>query len=177
MLLPHMTDTQNGNLKSDLNDISSIFGHYRVSARAIWNTAFWPDPDFRNWDSIDQFHEIQKFLFRELVLARANREWPLQDLFENAIPFFRIVPLVQAPIMIQKPRPEAPRGYWDDAVDSIKPGQGELLFIAYFDWNELDYIDLRYYRIKIASFDAHPELVGREALIDCQQAAVHLVNG
>jgi A/G-specific adenine glycosylase len=36
-------------------------------------------------------------------------------------------------------------------VNQIKPGNAELLFIAYFDWNRLDYADLRYYRVKIAS--------------------------
>ena len=49
-----------------------------------------------------------------------------------------------------------------------------MQFIAYFDWDQMDYIDLRYYRVKIASFDAHPELVGREALIERQHATVHL---
>jgi hypothetical protein len=62
-----MTGPQNANPKSDVNDISRIFDHYRTSARAIWNTAFWPDQDFRNWDSIDQFHQIEKPLFQELV--------------------------------------------------------------------------------------------------------------
>jgi hypothetical protein len=91
---------RNANLKSDVKDVSSIFDHYRMCARAIWNTAFWPDQDFRNWDSIDQFHQIEKLLFQELVLAK----------------------------------------------------------------------------VKIASFDAHTELVGREALIACQNAAIHLRN-
>jgi hypothetical protein len=148
-----------------------------MSARAIWNTAFWPNPDFRNWDSNEQFREIQKLLFRELVLAKVDREWPLQNLFKNAMPFFHIVPLFEKSIMIQNPRPEAATGYWDDPVNHIKPGQAELLFIAYFDWDEMDYIDLQYYRVKIASFDSHPELAGREALIDCHLVAVHLING
>lgn len=163
---------------SNSDDISRIFDHYRVSARTIWNTAFWPDPDFRNWDSIDQFHEIENLLFQELVLTKLDREWPLHDIFRNAIPFFHIVPTIEhgTPIMIQKPRSETMSGYWDDPVNLIKPKQAELLFIAYFDWNQMDYIDLRYYRVKIASFDDHPELVGREALIERQHAKVHLVN-
>ena len=163
---------------SDVKDVSSIFDHYRMSARTIWNTAFWPDQDFRNWDSIDQFHQIEKLLFQELVLAKVDREWPLQDIFGNAIPFFHLVPssVHGATILIQKPRPEKPTGYWDDPVNFVKPGQAELLFIAYFEWDQMDYIDLRYYRVKIASFDAHSELVGREALIERQHAAIHLMN-
>ena len=51
-----------------------------------------------------------------------------------------------------------------------------MLFIAYFHWDQMDYIDLRYYRVKIARFDTHSELVGREALIERQSAAIHLTN-
>jgi hypothetical protein len=137
---------QNANPRSDVRDVTGIFDHYRVSARAIWNTAFWSDQDFRNWNSIEQFHEIEKLLFQELVLAKVDREWPIQSLFESAIPFFHIVPSIVrgTPILIQKPRQGAPTGYWDDPVNLVKPGQAELLFIAYFDWNEMDYIDLQY---------------------------------
>ncbi|HYL85229.1 MAG TPA: hypothetical protein VE263_13415 [Candidatus Angelobacter sp.] len=173
-----MTNARDSNLTSDVKDVSGIFDHYRTSARAIWNTAFWPDEDFRNWDSIDQFHEIEKLLFEELVLAKVEKDWPFQDLFRNAIPFFNVVPsLVHGTtILIQKPRPGAATGYWDDPVNFVKPGEAKLLFIAYFDWNQMDYIDLRYYRVQIASFDAHPELVGREALIEREHAAIHLMS-
>jgi len=173
-----MTAPQNANWRSDAKDVTNIFDHYRVSARAIWNTAFWPDPDFHNWDSIEQFHEIEKLLFRELVLSKVGKEWPLQTIFESAIPFFHIVPSIVhgTPILIQKPRQGALTGYWDDPVNLVKPGQAELLFMAYFDWNEMDNIDLRYYRVKIASFDAHSELVGRDALVERPHAAIHLTN-
>lgn len=98
-----MIGAQNASPKSDVKDISSIFDHYRTSARTIWNMAFWPDRDFHNWDSIDQFHQIEKLLFQELVLAKVGREWPAQKLFESTIPFFQVIPsLVHGtPIMIQ----------------------------------------------------------------------------
>jgi hypothetical protein len=161
---------------SRMKDISSAFDHYRVSARAIWNTAFWPDADFRNWDSVEQFDEIQRLLFRELVLGKVGREWPLENLFENAIPFFHVVPSCDAPIMIQNPRSEKDSGYWDHPVNRVNPTEAELHFIAYFDWNRMDYADLRYYRVKITSFNAHSEVVGREALIDREHATVHIIN-
>jgi hypothetical protein len=170
-----MAESPTAKPQPEETDVSSIFDHYRVSARAIWNTAFWPDPDFRNWDSIDRFDEMQRLLFDWLVLEKVDREWPLQDLFRNAIPFFQIIPRGHEPILIQNPRPEG-TGYWDHPVNSIKPGQAELLFIQYFDWDRMDYADLRYYRVKIAAFETQPELVGREALIDREHAAVHLVD-
>jgi len=173
-----MSESERDRLETDMKNVSGVFDHYRSSARAIWNTAFWPDGDFRNWDSIDQFHEIGKLLFDALVLAKLDREWPLCDLFVNPIPFFQILPSIAhgTPIMIQKPRPGAPTGYWDDPVNLLKPREAELQFIAFFDWDQMDYIDLRYYRVKIVNCDAHPELVGREALIERQHATVHLTN-
>ncbi len=40
--------------------------------------------------------------------------------------------------MIQNPRPGAPTGYWDGPVNLLRPGQAELLFISYFDWNQME---------------------------------------
>jgi hypothetical protein len=157
-------------------DISEVFDHYRVAARTIWNTAFWPDSDFRDWDSVDRFDEIQRLLFSALVLDKVGKEWPLQNLFRSAISFFRIAPRSEATILIQNPRSENATGYWDHPVNRIKPGEAELLFIGYFDWDRMDYADLRYYHVRIASFDSHAEVVGREALIERWHAAVHLVD-
>jgi hypothetical protein len=160
-----------------MKDVSAIFDHYRVSARAIWNTVFWPDEDFRNWDSVDQFGEIRRILFSELVLAKLDTDWPLHDIFRIPIPFFRIVPSSQTiPILIQNPRPNAPSGYWDHPVNQVSRGDAEMHFLGYFDWNQLDYLDFRYYHVQIARFDAYAELVGREALVDRQQATVYMEN-
>lgn len=170
-----MTDALNSEPQTEPQDVTAVFNHYRVSARAIWNTAFWPDPDLRHWDAVDQFDAIQRLLFDQLVLAKLDKEWPLDQIFRQAISFFQIVPSSQeVPIMIQNPRPGLGTGYWDHPVNSIKRGQAELLFIEYFDWNRMDYVDFRYHRVKISGFDAHPELVGREALMDCRNAAVYL---
>jgi hypothetical protein len=95
-----------------MKDVSNILDHFRVSARSVWNTAFWPDADFRNWDSVEQFDEVQRILFSELVLAKLEKEWPAHDIFRIPIPFLQIVPSSESvPIMIQNSRPGRPRGY------------------------------------------------------------------
>jgi hypothetical protein len=159
-----------------VKEISDVFDHYRVSASAIWNTAFWPDVELRDWDSVEQFDEIQRILFSELVLRKTEREWPMQDVFQKAIPFFRIVPTFDAPIMINNPRSPRETGYWDHPVNRVKPSESELQFIAYFDWNRMDYVDLRYYRVKIIRFDGQSDVVGREALIDRDHATVEMAE-
>jgi hypothetical protein len=154
---------------NQMQDVSNIFDHFRESARTIWNTAFWPDPDFHEWDSIDRFVEIQRLLFDELVLAKLGRNWPIQDIFRVPMPFFFAVPRSQIiPILIQNPRPGSPSGYWDHPVNQISQGAAEMQFLAYFDWDRMDYVDFHYYHLQIKKFDAQPELVGREALIERQ---------
>jgi hypothetical protein len=161
-----------------MTDVSAVFDHYRISARGLWNSAFWPDTDFRNWDSVDQFDEIQRALFGQLVLGKLGKEWPVNDIFRNPIPFFTVVPANgSAPIMIQNPRPDKPFGYWDHPVKHFASGEGDMSFLRYFDWNRLDYADFRYYLVCIARFDNRAELVGRQALIERQHASVHLLNG
>lgn len=173
-----MTDPQKTDATKNVKDVTPIFDHYRVTVRGIWNNAFWPDEDFRNWDSIENFHEIEKLLFQELVLGKIDTTWPLEKTFSDPIPYLRVMPSHAGgtPVMIQNPRPGAPRGYWDHPTNWVKPEEAELLFISYFDWNLMDYIDLQYYLVKIAGFDNHPELIGREALIERRNATVHHVG-
>jgi hypothetical protein len=78
--------------------------------------------------------------------------------------------------MIQNPRPGDPTGYWDHPVKCIGPEEAEMHFVDYFDWDRLDYVDFQHYHVIIAKFDAHPELVGREALIDRRRASVHMTE-
>jgi hypothetical protein len=61
-------------------------------------------------------------------------------------------------------------------VKQIATGEAEMHFLECFDWNRMDYLDFNYYKVQIARFNARPELVGREALIERQYALVHLVD-
>lgn len=148
-----------------------------MSARSVWNTAFWPDPNFRNWDSVERFNEIERILFDQLVLARLNKSFPAEDIFQKPIGFFRVSPSSPSvPIMIQSPRPDAQLGYWDDPVDRVPQDNVEMHFMEFFDWNPLDYRDLKYYRVLIAGFHEQPHLVGRQALIERQHVNLFVLD-
>jgi hypothetical protein len=156
-----------------MRNVNGIFDHYRMSARSVWNTAFWPDPQFRDWDFVEDFRSIEKILFNALVLTRFDEAFPMDDIFHKPIPFFQVAPsTTSVPIMIACPRPGVPSGHWDDPVDRVGIEQVTMHFIAFFDWNQLDCRDLQYYRVEIAGFDEQPHLVGREALIERQYVNV-----
>ena len=160
-----------------MTDVTPVLDHFRIAARSLWNSAFWPDPAFRNWDAVERFQEIQRILFDELVLTKLDKEWPLEDILRKPIPFLQVVPVSSSvPVMIAKPRPNTRNRYWDDPIRSLTQGEAELHFQAYFDWNEMDYQDFLYYRATIAGFATQPHLAGREILIERQYGAVRLAG-
>lgn len=71
---------------------------------------------------------------------------------------------VRAPIMINR---EGGAGYWDFPVDTIDPSV-RMSFQCLFDWDQFGYGDLQYVRGRIDQFPAHPETVGKAALIEFQ---------
>jgi len=149
--------------------------HYRIVARSIWNVGFWSQPDLRNWDSWDEFQEINKLLFNALVI-------PPSELTEGSAvtetdPFAALLIVPSSPtvpIMIHRPREGDRNNYWDDPVREVTATDAELHFLDYFDWDLMNYIDFQYYRVRIAKFASQPHLVGRDALLEHHQAKVFL---
>lgn len=159
-----------------MTDVTEILDHYRVSARSLWNAAFWPIPGLRTPEATEQYGEIKLILFDGLVLARLEEELDPAQLFRSPIPFLRVTPSSQTvPILINNPRPEG-TGYWDYPLNCVDSDKVEMHFIEFFDWNQFDYLDFQYYRVKIAKLDAHPDVIGREALIERQYARVFYVG-
>ncbi len=160
-------------MTSELRDITTIFDHYRVAARSVWNTAFWPDPDLHRWDFVDEFDSIRRILFDSLVLWRIDEEFPTEHMFRKPAPFLHVVPSPgRSPIMIQNPRGPLQSGYWDDPVREIESEGSEMHLIDFFDWDRMAVVDFRYYRVSIVRFDQNSHLIGREALIETQYARI-----
>ena len=155
-----------------MRDVTEIVDHYRITARSLWNTAFWAVPELRTPETWEQFDEINLILFDGLVLAQLEQQLERAQIFRSPMPFLRVTPSSQtAPILIGEGG-----GRWDHPVKSVDSDKVEMNFIGFFDWNQLDYLDFTYYRVKIARLDGHPDVVGREALIERQYARVKFVE-
>jgi hypothetical protein len=126
-----------------------------------------------DFDAIDRFSEISSELFRELVLKRLGKATFARKSDDEPYPFLSLKPIVGTfPIMVE--RPSANGKYWDDPVGRLDSKSVVLLFIGFYDWDKFGYIDLQYYRAKITGCEEHPEIVGREGLVDVHHARVIL---
>src|SRR5690348_1264490 len=99
-----------------MRDVTEIVDHYRLTARSVWNTAFWAVPELRTPEATEPFDEMNLILFDSLVLARLEQRWELARLFRAPMPFLLVDPSSPTvPILINNPRPEG-HGYWDHPV-------------------------------------------------------------
>ncbi|HWB98170.1 MAG TPA: hypothetical protein VG672_15755, partial [Bryobacteraceae bacterium] len=114
----------------------------------------------------ERFEQIQELRFEALVLARLRDESGSEKPYISTRPIFRVFPRGQVPVMISNPRPGDANWYWDNPIREIGPSEAELHFLDYFDWDRMGYADFQYYRTRIAMFPAHPDLIGRDALIE-----------
>lgn len=152
-----------------MEDVTHLLNSYRECARGVWNNFLRPEASF---DRIDAFSALCERLLAELVLRPLGRPGHRKVAPSEPYPFLRVVPTADSmPIMINRPSKDGNK-YWDDPVTQIGPQGVKLLLIDYFDWDQLGFIDLQYYRVKVESFDKHPHLVGREALLEVHHAKV-----
>lgn len=156
-----------------MHEITSLMQHYRIVARSVWNLGFWSQPELRDFDRRDQFEQIKKLLYKALVSARLE-EGHCCDLAALPDHICEVVPLEPGPIpiMIHRPREGDRNWYWDDPVCQVKASDVRLHFLDYFDWDQMNYLDFQYYRVRIAAFASNPHLIGREALLESHHAKV-----
>jgi hypothetical protein len=160
-----------------MKDVTNQFKLYRECVRHLWNTYFESiSKKERAWDIRDEFDEISRSIFSSLVLnplgifnckiSAASSAKPL------ALPNFQIVPNSEsgAPILINRDLPRS--GYWDHPISEVKPSDVELHLLRFFDFDELNFRDFRYYEVVIQASKTHPEIIGRVALIEVEYTKV-----
>lgn len=154
-----------------MQDVTALLSRYRECARMLWNSFLREDADYQ---TVDVYEDIRRRLFDEIVLAGVDKGESTKASPDDAYEFLRVVPRAEEiPIMIN--RSSSPgSGYWDDPVDRIGATDAELHLIDFFDWEQMGYRDFHYYRVRIENFTKHPDLNGRQALVEVHHAGVFL---
>ena len=156
-----------------MTDVTEAMNAYRECARGLWNNFLRRGADF---DMADTFSVLSDRLFGELVLRPLGERGYKKASVDDPYPFLRVMPVVDpVPIMINRPSQDRNK-YWDEPVTKLGLKGLSLLFIDYFDWEQLGVLDLQYYRVRIVQSDEQPHVAGRVALVDVHYAQVAFEN-
>ena len=159
---------------SYMRDITKVMNNYRECARNLWNTYFrTPATTMEQMEAAFRFDEINYLLFNELVLAKIGKLGFKKKSKDDAWPFLRIILPKSAECQVLVSRTSADRNsYWDEPINRLTGNGSKLLLVDYFDWDEFGYLNYSYYKVKLISCSQHPQLVGRQALIETYLASV-----
>ena len=144
-------------------DVDEMMNRFRLASREVFNHFFRvPDAyDNDGWLSEERFSHVQIILFQKLVTEPAS----LSNVRYGDLQPEILVELRggdSAPVMINR---EVDSGYWDYPLKVVTK-DARLLFVNFFDWDQLDYRDNRYVRLQIDHWPSHPEAAGKHALIE-----------
>jgi hypothetical protein len=156
-----------------MEDITDRMYAYRECARVLWNMGFRTDavPDL-DFDAVDAYRDVCRRLFNAIVLEPIGAIARVPTGRREPFIGLQISPRFDpVPAMIRRPTDQGI--YWDDPVKELKTQGLSLVFIDFYDFDDFGYIDLRYYLVRVLRCGDHPELVGRDALIDVRHAEVH----
>jgi hypothetical protein len=160
-------------------DLTQRMNSFRECARGLWNIYMRADYAQLNHDGPELFGVLRERLLHTLVLFPAGLELserPLSVRPVQAIDALRLqAKLDPLPVMIQRPSKEG--AYWDDPTTTLRRNSFALAYIDTFDWDQFGHLDLRYYRASLISCTDHPELIGREVLVDTSHVEVTIAEG
>jgi len=69
-----------------------------------------------------------------------------------------------APIMLNR---AVDSGYWDHPIREVTR-DAQMVFVCFFDWDQLDVRDNRYVRVLVQAWPSKSEAIGKHALIESQ---------
>lgn len=148
-------------------ELDALLNRFRIASRELFNGHFRVDNPYNDseaWTLEERHGEIEALLFEKMVLEpaalpRIEYGWPHPNILVRLQSDF-------APIMINR---EIDSGYWDHPLKEIT-NDAKLVFVSFFDWDDLGYRDNRYVRVIVSEWAAQPEAVGKHALLETQYA-------
>ncbi len=156
-------------------DITKNFNTFREAARHLWNVYFSENAKKdMDWDLRDAYSAIYVELFNALVLYHLPEgAKPIPHLWapeKDVLHEYKIEgensPL---PIMINRDKPAS--GYWDYPMEYIIPEKTNLRLISCFDFDQLGFRDIEYYRVRIIHSD-NADLMDRDGLVKAQYCKI-----
>jgi hypothetical protein len=143
-------------------ELDTLVNRFRICSRELFNQYFRIDDPYHQggWDLEARYRDLEAMLFQKLVLEPSDLpEVPYRTFHPNIGVEIRSDPV---PMMLNR---HIDSGYWDHPLTKV--GQDAVLgFVSFFDWDQLDYRDHRYVRVRIISWPSHKEAIAKHAFIE-----------
>jgi hypothetical protein len=154
--------------------LTSHVHEFREAARHLWNSYMRSEA---TWDTADEFARVAHILFAECALGRAGveaRPIPM-DHGTEILAEYRLFAGHAGKLPLHANRDIPASGYWDHPVEWIPPEMKQTIHpICFFDFDVLGWRRIQYYRVRIVESSSHPDLNGRDALIECAHVDVEV---
>lgn len=145
--------------------LDESMNRFRIASRELFNHFFRVIDPHNNggWLFEERFCQVEAALFEQLVATPCSLPKVTYGAHQPAI---RVLLRTSefAPIMINR---EVDSGYWDHPLREITK-DARLSFVRFFDWDLLGIRDNQYVRVMVDALPAHPEIVGKHALIEAR---------
>ena len=155
--------------------LTEAIHEYREVIRHLWNSYLRKDAD---WDTVDEFGTICAILFKERVLAASGisaRPIPIDQKNIGPLHEYRLFAGQVSGLPLLAIRDIPASGYWDLPVPWIPPEKKQIIQpICLFDLDVRGWRTIQYYRARIVESESHPELNGRDALIECVHVEIEV---
>ncbi len=142
---------------------TELVNNYRMALRNLWNGHYWIDHRFRDSETVWSFMKVTLPMYQALVHSRLEPLGePASTVFGNG---FSIVAKGNtgqiADLMV-----ESSSGVWSQLSGPFAAPPLRLTLLDFFDWQQSNWRDYRYFIVRIENFEAHPELIGKRALVE-----------
>ncbi len=158
--------------------IDDLINKFRVASRELFNNYFrienpWSKENQEEaWYRQNRYLEVEKTLWQQLVLDMAEIDGPGYESNE-AHPKIRLkIKSDIGPIMLNR---EFHSGYWDYPIKEVT-NKAVFSFVCFFDFDNLSIRDNQYVRAKLIEWPAHPEAIGKHALLDANNVVYSLAD-
>jgi hypothetical protein len=145
--------------------IDDSISQFRLASRELFNTYFRIADPYNDdgWALAERFSQVKSVLFDQLVAAQVSLALGSYGTHQpDILVILRGVDF--APVMINR---EVDTGYWDNPTVEITK-DAQLSFVRFFDWDVLAVRDYQYVRVRIDAWSAHPEVIGKHALMEAR---------
>lgn len=160
-----------------MRETTESFLEFRTSCIQLWENCFLKiiDPDRLSRQCL-HYNLIIKRLFHVVILEPNDIYIAVDSLFSGLPPLFAVSSnhVTKENIFVSRDGKGGP--YWDCELGPYVLTGLEVVFVEFFDFDEISDRNFRYVKVKIVKFPADHRLVGYLAIIPFEGAQFKIIN-